>query len=265
MQIGGWNIEPELTGATPRRTRWSVPIRNLRIVLRALIVIVCGIAAANAYQDISTLNQLRAHGVTILGTVTGKYIIADRGANLYHIQYRYLPPGANTHFTGDSEVTPDQYNAQPERFAIALTYLPNKPHVSRIGGVPDAGSIQQKVGYWAAIVCFCSVFIVALIMLVETEIRGQQRLLQYGKVEPAEIVNLEPLNPNQLTLPYKLRYRYSTTSGDSVEGTVAVYADYAAKISGCKYVTVLIDSRNQRKHKLYIAFKAVLIDTESKS
>ena len=264
MQNSSWVLEQELAGPLPRRTTYSRPIRNLRIVLRVLLIAVCSLVGVIAITNITALRALGEHGTTVIGTVTSRYTISERGGDIYHIQYSYRTPASATVLTGDDEVPQQIFDTHSEHAAIAVTYLPERPDTSTIGSKPDENKIGAIKIHWFLIEFTCALLFAGLILLVESDVRTQRKLLQYGDAIPAEIVTLEPVNPAQPQLPHRLRYKYSTPDGRTVEGAVAIYADYAATLQGrATHVTVLVNPRQPRKHKLYIAFKAVLIDLPS--
>jgi len=130
-------------------------------------------------------NRLAREGVRTMGEVVSLYFDDTENLHSHYITYVFSPPNSAKSYQREQFVSPETFAAAQVGQAIAVLYVPDKPHLSELvgDGAENHGNvIQLRAGL------FISGLMLALILPLGARLARHQMLIRRGMLLKGEVI-----------------------------------------------------------------------------
>ena len=246
-------IEPELNGSLPRRARFRLGTRILRLFLFSFYIGILVLLYWVLTSEISELSRLQQHGKTAVARVTSRRRTHGKSPSQY-IGYVFLVAGKPV--SGDQSVSEDLYYKTSIGDSLTITYLPSDLTVQCVGMV-DAARVKDTQQTAIAVLGVLTIGFVFCIWIIDRVQRRQLNLLRRGVAVTGAIIHYSVPRPGSSMPYYYFTYEFDAPMVGKLRKTVPVSVVVGARLANQSVATVLFDSKKPKNNGLYVALTAV--------
>jgi hypothetical protein len=207
----GWAAPPELTGATPRKVKYTQRGKvNLGVFGFALVfgfLIVAGLFGSYIGDQ-----QLKTDAKETVGSVTKKWTQSGRSTTVYHyVAYSFTVEGQT--FRGESNLPNSKWQPLSVGASLGVRYVPSNPS----NNAADNAYESPSMPYWVPLAAL-PVW-VWFVYLSVYQVRREKWLLQYGQTTAA-VITSDNRGKSIPKYGWVTRYEFQLPEGSMRKGSV---------------------------------------------
>jgi hypothetical protein len=257
------NVPVVLNQPLPRRTQATYLVRLPATILAAVFVGLVLVATLPIYSRFHRLETLKHEGISTDGEITD--LTQEHGRNdsiSYRVDYRFFAApssgGSQTAHQAKEYVDVDTYRWLFIGRTVAVVYAPLDAEQSALNIGNVIRTTNNYVGalkVYAIMFAICAGLYVVMIPFTLGPYLREKKLLRWGKIAPAEIVEDYEERSGRMPLS-RVTYRFRDGTGNTVQGirdglAQKQYRTAAVSIDMLENPTVLYDPKDSRKNLLY--------------